>query len=83
MVIQRLHYIFLLWVLGLHDLAGVESPKVLKGSHKTGAMRVSFYICIPRLHYKFENAFFGKHFFVKMHDICVNAIPVLVYCFNI
>ena len=32
---QGSHYIFLLWALGLHDLAGFESSEVLKGSHKT------------------------------------------------
>ena len=45
--IQGSCYIFLLWALGLHDLAGFESPEVFKGSHKTGSMRASFYICIP------------------------------------
>ena len=59
---QGLYYIFLLWVLGLHDLAGLESPEVLNGSHKTGSMRVSFKVCIPGMHYKFENAFLGKYF---------------------
>ena len=59
---QGSRYIFLLWVLGLHDLVGFESPDVLKGSHKTGSMRASFYICVPGTHYKFKNAFFGKHF---------------------
>ena len=30
-LIQGMRYIFLLWVLGLHDLAALESPEVLKG----------------------------------------------------
>ena len=38
-------------------------------------MRASFYICVPGAHYKFKNAFLGKHY-VKMHDFCVIAIPV-------
>ena len=46
-VYQRLCYIFLLWVLELHDLAGLESTEVLKESHKTGFIRVSFFSCIP------------------------------------
>ena len=55
-------YIFLLCALGLEDLAGLDSPEVLKGSHKTGSMRASFCICVPGTHYKFKNAFLGKHF---------------------
>ena len=37
---QGLCYTFLLWVLELHDLAGLESPDILKGSHKTGSIRL-------------------------------------------
>ena len=44
------------------SVAGLDSPEVLKESHKTGSMRASFYICVPGTHYKFKNAFFGKHF---------------------
>ena len=36
--------------------------EVLKEFHKTGSMRVSFYICIPGMCYEFENAVFKKHF---------------------
>ena len=51
------------------------SPEVLKGSHNTGSMRARFYICVPRTHYKFKNAFLGGTLCEKMHDFCVNAIP--------
>ena len=57
---QRLSYMFLLGVLGLRDLAGLESPQVLKGFHKTETTRVRFCICIQWMHYKFKNAFFGS-----------------------
>ena len=57
-----LHIFALIPGMGLHDLAGFESAKVFKGSHKTGSMRASFYICIPGIHYIFRKAFLGKHF---------------------
>ena len=50
----------------------------MKGSHKTGSMRASSYICIPGAHYKFKNAFFWETLCIKMHDFCINAIPELV-----
>ena len=40
----------------------LESCEGLKGSYKTGSMRVSFHICIGGMYYKFKIAFFGKHF---------------------
>ena len=72
---QGLHYIFLLLVLGLHDLAGLESPEVLTGSHKPGATRVSFKICIPRNAIQIQKCIFGEVLWVKMHTYCINAIP--------
>ena len=46
----------------VYDLAGLESTVILKGSHKTGSVRLSFSFCIPGMHYKFKSAFFGKYF---------------------
>ena len=43
------------------DLTGLESLEVLKGSHETGSMRVSFHICIQEKHYTLANAIFRNH----------------------
>ena len=59
-ICQGSHYIILLFVLGLEDLAGLDSPEVLKGFHKTGSMRASFYICVQGTHYNSKMHFLGN-----------------------
>ena len=55
---QGLHYIFLVWVLGLVSLH--------QGSHKTGSMRASFYICMdPRDALQIRKCIFWEALCVK------------------
>ena len=51
--------------LSVKYVSGAPGPEVLNNSHKTASIRASFYTCIPGMHYKFINAFFGKHFTQK------------------
>ena len=63
---------------GAPYLAGFESPKVLKGSHKTGSMRASFYNCVPCPDtLQIQKCIFWEALCVKMHNFCINAIPDL------